>query len=308
MDEKMTCKETVANLKGIFPPVVTPFDRRGNVDEGAFRENLRRLSAMGLSGILVAGSTGEVPLLAERERLRLVELARQVVRPPQILIVGTGLESTGATVRLSCEAVARGADALLVVPPNYYKPRMNSAALAAHYRAVAAGVSRPVIVYSVPQFTGLHMDPETVGRLSRLPNIVGLKESSGDLAFVRAVLRRVRPGFRVLVGSAAILLKALQAGAVGAVLSQATFAPELCVALYEAFRRGRAKAAREFQQRLLLLAQKVALPYGVAGIKAALEVCGYAGGSPRAPLAPLGAAQRRAVAAAIKEARAGLEF
>jgi 4-hydroxy-2-oxoglutarate aldolase len=304
----MTYKETVANLKGIFPPVVTPFNRRGNVDEGCFRENLRRLSGIGLSGILVTGSTGEAPLLAERERLRLVELARDVVRPPEILMVGTGLESTVATLRLSREAVARGADAILVVTPNYYKPRMDSDSLVAHYRAVAGGVSRPIIVYSIPQFTGIYMEPETIGRLSRLPNVVGLKESSGDLAFVRAVLRRVRPGFRVLVGSASILLKALRAGAVGAVLSQATFAPELCVALYEAFLRGRAKAAREFQQRLLLLAQKVALPYGVAGIKAALDVCGYAGGAPRAPLAPLGAAQRRAVAAAIQEARAGLEF
>jgi 4-hydroxy-2-oxoglutarate aldolase len=304
----MTHKEIVANLKGIFPPVVTPFSRRGDVDEGCFRENLRRLSGIGLSGILVAGSTGEAPLLTERERLRLVEVARDVVRPPEILIVGTGLESTAATLRLSREAVARGADAVLVVTPNYYKPRMDSDSLAAHYRAVAGGVSRPVIVYSIPQFTGIHMDPETIGQLSRLPNVVGLKESSGDLAFVRAILRRVRPGFRVLVGSVSILYDGLRAGAAGGVLGQTNFAPALCVGLYHAFLHRRAREARELQQRLLPLAQKISIPYGVAGIKAALDLCGYAGGSPRAPLAPLGAAQRRAVAAAIQEARVGLEF
>jgi 4-hydroxy-2-oxoglutarate aldolase len=258
--------------------------------------------------VLVAGSSGEAPFLTERERLRLVELARDVVRPPELLIVGTGLESTEATLRLSREAIARGADALVVLPPSYYKPRMDADTLAAHYRAVASGVSRPVILYSIPQFTGIHMAPETIGRLSRLPNIVGLKESSGNLAFVRAVLRRVRPGFRVLVGSALIVYDALRAGAVGGILSQANFAPELCVGLYDAFRRGQAKVARQLQQRLIPLAEKLGIPYGVSGIKAAMEYCGYAGGFPRLPLRPLNAAARRTVVAAIREAHAGLEF
>jgi len=305
---KMTRQEITARLRGVFTPVVTPFNRQGTVEEGLFRANLMRYAGIGLSGIVVAGSTGEAPFLTERERLRLVELAREVVRPPELLIAGTGLESTRATLRLSREAIARGADALLVLPPNYYKPRMDADTLAAHYRAVASGVSRPVIVYSIPQFTGLHMAPETIGRLSRLPNVVGLKESSGNMAFVRAVLRRVRPGFRVLAGSMLILHEALRAGVTGAVLAQANFAPELCVGLYEAFLRRQAKAARTFQQRLVPLAQKIAIPYGVPGIKAALEYCGYAGGLPRPPLRPLGAAARRAVAAAIEEARAGLEF
>jgi 4-hydroxy-2-oxoglutarate aldolase len=304
----MTRREIIAGLKGIFPPVVTPFNRAGNVDEGLFRENLRRYTSIGLSGVVVAGSTGEAPYLRERERLRLVGLARDILRPPELLIAGTGLESTGATLRLSREAIVRGADALLVLPPNYYKSRMDSDTLAAHYRVLAGGVSRPVIVYSIPQFTGLRMEVETIARLSRLPNVAGLKESSGDLAFLRAVVRRVRPGFRVLVGSVSILLEALRSGAVGAVLGQATFVPELCVGAYEAFRRGRAREARAFQQRLMLLAQRIAVPYGVPGIKAALDACGYAAGFPRAPLAPLGARQRQAVAAAVREARAGLEF
>lgn len=304
----MTNQEIVKRLRGVFPPVVTPFDHRGQVDYGLFRENVRRYVDVGLSGTLVAGSTGEAPYLAERERLRLLEIARRIVRPPEVLIVGTGLESTRETLRLSREAVARGADALLVITPNYYKARMDSDALAEHYRTVAAGVSRPVLVYSIPQFTGVNPRPETLGRLSRLPNVVGLKESSGNLAFVRAILRKVRPGFRVLVGSVSILLDALRAGAAGGVLSQATFVPELCVGLYEAFLHGQARAARAFQQRLVPLAQKVAIPYGVSGIKVALKLCGYAGGFPRAPLLPLNAAQRRSVAEALREARAGLAF
>lgn len=304
----MTRKEIITNLKGIFPPVVTPFNRRGDVDEGRFLENLRRYGRIGLSGIVVAGSTGEAPYLTSRERLRLVELARKVVRPPELLLAGTGLESTGETLRLSREAVARGADLILLLTPSYYKARMDAAALKAHYRVLADGLRRPVMLYNIPQFTGIRMSPETISALSRHPNIVGLKESSGDLAYLRAILRGVRPGFRVVVGSPVILLDALRAGAVGAVLGQAGFVPEICLAIYEAFQKHQRRTARELQRRLALLAHKTSIPYGVAGIKAACDLCGYAGGAPRAPLVPLGAAARRTVAAALEEGRQGLDF
>lgn len=304
----MTRREIIRYLKGVFPPVVTPFDRRGAVDEEAFRDNLCRYGGIGLAGVVVAGSTGEAPYLTERERLRLVALAREIVRPPELLIVGTGLENTRETLRLSREAVERGADALLVLPPNYYKPRMDARALTAHFRAVADGVRRPVIIYSIPQFTGLRMEPATIVRLARHPNIVGIKESSGDLAYFRAVLRGVRPRFRALTGSALIFLAALRAGAAGAVLGQAGFMPELCVGVYEAFRRKRMNTARALQQRLVPLARKIATAYGVPGIKVALDLCGYTGGSPRSPLVPLGLPERNAVAAALREAREGLEF
>ncbi len=302
----MTRNEILKNLEGVICPVVTPFNRRGEVDEGFFRENLTRLSGIGLAGILVAGSTGEAPYLTEKERLRLVEVAREVISPPEILLVGTGLESTIATLQLSREAVARGADALLVLTPNYYKPRMNSDALVAHYRRVAAGVTRPVLIYSIPQFTGLEVEVAIIVRLARLPNVVGLKESSGKLDYVRAVLRKVRPGFRILVGAVSIFYDALHAGAVGGVLGQSHFSPALCVGLYEAYLHGRGKEARALQERLLPLAQKIAIPYGVAGVKAALDLCGGHGGAPRLPLLPVSAQARKQIAAALHEANAGL--
>ncbi len=302
----MTRNEVLENLKGVFCPVVTPFNRGGDVDEGFFRENLSRITGIGLAGILVAGSTGEAPYLAESERLRLVEVAREIVKAPEILLVGTGLESTRATLRLSREAEARGADALLVLTPNYYKPRMDSAALVAHYRAVGAGVKRPVLIYSIPQFTGLTVEPATIAQLSRLPNVVGLKESSGKLDFVRAVLHKVRPGFRVLVGAASIFYDALCDGAVGAVLGLANFAPSLCVGLYQAFLHRQATEARDLQQRLVALGEKINLPYSVAGIKAALDLCGSHGGTPRLPLLPASPQAKKQIAAALHEANAGL--
>jgi len=305
---RMKRQEVIRSLKGIIAPVVTPFNRRGDVDEGGFRENLVRSADSGLAGILVAGSSGEAPYLTESERLRLVEIARSVIKPPGILLVGTGFESTSATLRLSREVEARGADALLVLTPNYFKPRMDADAMLAHYRTVASGVKCPVLIYSIPQFTGLMVDPVTLGKLSRIPNLVGLKESSGKLDYVRAILRRVRPGFRVLVGSVAILYESLRAGATGGVLNQADFAPALCVALYEAFLHRRTREVHALQQRLLALAQSIAVPYGMPGLKAALDLSGYQGGYPRLPLLPVSRKAKEQIRAALAEARAGLDF
>ncbi|MGO9274548.1 MAG: dihydrodipicolinate synthase family protein [Terriglobia bacterium] len=304
----MTLKQVVANLQGIFPPVVTPFNRRGDIDEGLFRENISRYAGIGLAGVLVSGSTGEMPYLTPAERLRLTEIARAVVKPPEIVLVGTGLESTRETIGLSREAVARGADGLLVLPPNYYKARMDGATLEMHYRALADAVRRPIVIYSIPQFSGINIPVETVARLSHHPHIVGLKESSGKLAFVRQLVRGTKPGFRVLVGAVSILLVALRSGAAGAVLGQADFAPDLCVAVYEAFRQRRWKSARDLQQRLLPLATQISLPHGVPGIKAAMDLAGYAGGLPRPPLLPVDSVARQQISAALQEARAGLEF
>jgi 4-hydroxy-2-oxoglutarate aldolase len=302
----MERKTVIQSLKGVICPVVTPFNRSGEIDEGHFRENLQRLSGIGLAGILVAGSTGEAPYLTERERLRLVEIARKAVKPPEILMVGTGLESTAATLDLSLKVEARGADALLVLTPNYYKPSMGADALVAHYRKVAAGVNVPVMIYSIPQFTGLDVDPATIGKLSHLPNVVGLKESSGRLEFVKTVLTQVKRGFRVLVGAPSIFYEALCEGAVGAVLGVANYAPKLCVELYQAFLRRDLDAARAAQTRLAPLGQKINTPYGIAGIKAALELTGRHGGAPRLPLLPVSTQARKQIAAVLREAGAGL--
>jgi len=302
----MTRNEILNNLKGVICPIATPFDRRGNVDEGHFRENLSRLAGIGLGGILVSGSTGEAPYLTESERLRLVELAREVIRPPELLMVGTGLESTRATLNLSQEVVERGADVILVVTPNYFKPMMNTAALVEHYRTIGAGVKRPVMIYAIPQFTGLDVDTATIVKLSRLPNIVGLKESSGRLDYARTVLRGAGRKFLVTVGSANIFEDALAAGAVGAVLGMANFDPTLCVGLYQAFINRQAQQARDLQRRLAIFAQKITIPFGVPGVKVAMDVCGYHGGDPRPPLLPVGPKGKKQIAAALREAHAGL--
>lgn len=303
----MTNAEITTHLEGIFPPVITPFNRRGGLDEGAFRSNLQRNTGIGLGGVVVAGSNGEAPYLSCQERLRLVEIARSVIRPTELVIAGTGLEGTAPTLKLSREAVARGADVVLVLPPAYYKSGMTPQILEAHFRAVADGVRRPLLIYSIPQCTGFVMDPDMIARLSKHPNIPGMKESSGNLEFDSSIMSKARPGFRLLAGSALSFLEGLKAGAAGGVLSQANFAPQLCVGIYEAYRQQEIKTAAALQKRLLILIREVTGPYGVAGVKLAADLCGYRGGDPRAPLQPLGAQARRKISAAVKRACAGLD-
>lgn len=297
----MTNKEIISNLKGVFVPVMTPYNRRGDIDEAGFRSNLRRFVKEGINGIVVAGSTGEGPYLSERERLRVVELARPLIRPPQILLVGTGVETTRETIHLSREAVARGADAVLALTPCYFKSRMDSAALTAHFTAIADTLRRPVLIYSIPQFTGIRMEPATIGRLSRHENIGGLKESSGDLQFVREILRKSNRGFHVLVGSGLIMLSALQAGAAGAILGPANYVPDICVELYRLYSQGEIAAAEKLQQRFVPLVNKVNVRCGIPGVKYAADLCGYKGGNPRAPLLPLRPIEERRVAAALRK-------
>jgi 4-hydroxy-2-oxoglutarate aldolase len=307
--KEMQRKQVREAFVGIFPPVLTPYNNRaGEIDESKFCQNLGKLKEAGLSGVVVAGSTGEAPYLSSKERLRLTRLARRSVKPPQLLIVGTGLESTRGTIELGRQAVECGADALLVITPNYYKSRMSSEALIAYYRTVAESVHKPVIIYHIPQFTGIRMEPDAIAELSKHPNIIGLKESSGDLAFVRSVLRSAKENFHVLVGSAMIIVEAIRAGARGGILGQADIAPELCLAVYEAAARGDWKRAKELHAHLLPLATKISVPFGVAGVKYAAEVRGFFAGPPRGPLRPLTAKDKAQVEDALRESSSGLDL
>jgi 4-hydroxy-2-oxoglutarate aldolase len=302
----MTNTEIIEHLSGLIPPAATPFNRRGGIDEGALRHNLGRYTEAGVSGVLVAGSTGEAPFLGEMERLRIIEVARGAVKPPALLLAGTGLQGTAQTVRLSREAIARGADAVLVLPPDYYKAAMRPEVLQKHFQTIADGIRRPLLIYSIPQFTGFAMDPAMIGRLSGHPNIVGIKESSGNLDFFRAVREKTRRSFRLFMGHGLHLTGGLELGATGAILAQANFEPQICFGVYEAFRRGDSPTTEALAKRLAILAQNITAPYGIPGIKAAMDLAGYRGGDPRPPLMPVSAAARKKIEMALKEARAGL--
>ncbi len=292
-------------LRGVIPPLVTPFREDGAVDLPAFERNLAAYAAAPLAGYLVLGSNGEACALDEAEKVDLVRAARRGAGDRPVL-AGTGLESTRGTIALTCRAADAGADAALVVTPHYFKSQLTADALIRHFEAIADASPIPVLLYSVPANTGLALPAPVAIRLAAHPNVIGLKESSGDMGFLNRVLGTA-PELGFLCGSAGAFYPALCAGATGGVLAVACAAPEITCALHAAAARGDHDRARSLQRTLMPLAAAVTTAHGVPGLKAAMDLAGYAGGFPRAPLAPVSEAVREELRAALALARSAID-
>jgi len=277
------------NLDGIFAPIATPF-RDDELDAGALGANVAKWMTTRLAGILVLGSNGEAPMLDADESYRAACTAREHVPSGRTLIVGAGEESTHATIAAVRRAAQAGADVVLVRTPCYFKTQLTSDVFVRHFTEVADASPVPVLPYNVPAFTGVRLAPEAVARLAEHPNVPGVKDSSGDLAQVGDLVATTPPGFAVLVGSAPTLYASLAVGARGGIVAVACVVPDLCARLHDLARERRHEDALALQRRLTPLARSVTSVYGVAGLKAALDLAGYAGGAPRRPLAPAGPA------------------
>jgi len=216
---------------------VTPFSADGRLDRAAFEANLDAYAASDLGGYLVLGSNGEAASLDESEKLDLVRAARQRANG-RLVLVGTGLESTAATIALTARAADAGADAVLVLTPHYYKAQMTLDALRGHFEAVADASPVPVYLYSVPVFTALPFPPALAAATAGHPNVAGMKESSGDLGLMSRILASVPTSFTVACGSAPVLYPALCLGASAGILAVACCAPDAAAAVYRAFVEG----------------------------------------------------------------------
>jgi 4-hydroxy-2-oxoglutarate aldolase len=289
-------------LRGIFPPIPTPFDAEGKILHDRLRANLTRWVEAGLHGFVVLGSNGEYVMLNEAEKCAVWETAREVIPRDRWMIAGTGAESTAAAIALTRKAAELGADAALVVTPHYYRSQMNPSVLVRHYRATADAAPIPVIVYNVPANTNVDLDAATIIELAQHENIVGVKDSSGNLAKMGEVIRAAPARFACLAGSGSFLFPAMAIGAKGGVPALANVAPRECVELYDSYTRGDWGRARELQLRLIRLNVAVTTRWSVPGLKAALDEIGYYGGSPRPPLLPLGEANRATLHGILKEA------
>jgi 4-hydroxy-2-oxoglutarate aldolase len=292
-------------LRGVLLPFTTPFGAGGEVDAAALGANVERWNATGVAGYVALGSTGERAHLDERERMTVVESARQRVPRSLAFVVGIGEQSTRGTLNEARRASDAGADALLVLTPHFYRAAMSQDALAEHFNSVADASSVPVILYNIPQNTGVALAPETVARLSRHKNIAGIKDSSGDLVSFAEMVRLAggcREDFALLVGHAGVFYAALCAGACGGILAAGCCAPRLCVSLLEAFRAGRHALALDLQWRLAPLARAVTTRHGIGGLKAALDLAGYAGGAVRPPLRAPDEEARAEIARLLREA------
>jgi len=272
---------------GIYTPIATPFRDDGTVDERALAANVSRWMTTPLTGLVVLGSNGEATSLDEAEADRVVEIVRAGVPASRPLIAGTGRESTRATIAATRRAAAAGADAALVRTPSFFKPQMTTDAFVRHFTEVADASPVPVLLYNVTAYTGVNLLPDAVERLAVHPNIVGMKESGSDIGQIAEYVARTPDDFTVLAGSATTLVHALCAGCDGAILALASLAPAECVLMTTLVREKRLDEANALQRRLMPLARSVGTSYGVPGLKAALELSGYAGGSPRPPLRPV---------------------
>jgi 4-hydroxy-2-oxoglutarate aldolase len=271
-------------LEGIFAALTTPFVD-DEVSIPRFEENIRKFNGTGLAGYVVLGSTGECVSLSDAESEALVRAARTAA-PGKAVIAGTARESTRFTVDFTNRMADAGIDAALVRSPSYFKSRMNGDALKAHFLAVAERARVPILLYNIPSNTGISLEASVVVELSAHPNVIGLKESSGNIAYLGEVVRRVPPGFRYFLGSGSVFLPGLELGACGAILGVANAAPELCSEIYRLFRVGELDTARKLQLDLIPLNKLIMERTGISGFKHALDLRGYYGGPVRLPLLP----------------------
>ena len=267
----------------------------------AIRSNIESWNKTGVEGYVVRGSTGERVHLDEREFVEVIAAARESVAEEFTFIVGAGQQSTRATVDEVRRVAEAGADAVLVITPHFYRGEMTQNALTKHYTVVADASVVPVLLYSVPQLTNVSLQPETIARLSEHENIIGVKDSSGDILNLAETVRLVPEDFVVLTGNGAALYPALCMGAKGGILAIGCIAPYLAVAIYEAFQAGEQSQARKMQQQLTRLTRGIPGRYGISGLKAALDMLGYAGGRVRAPLSDVSEDARREIAKVLKE-------
>ncbi len=291
---------------GIYPPLPTFFDERGNLDLATLQRHMQRLTNSGIAGYVVMGTNGEAVHLTSDERMQVIETTKAVASNLPV-IAGCGDQSTHATIANCRQAARSGADIVLVLPPFYYKGRMDSHALVAHYRAVAEESALPVLIYNMPGSTaGLDLDVATICALADHPNIIGLKDSAGNIAKIAQVVASVPDTFQVFAGNAGFLLPALAVGAVGAVSALANVFPQEVCDVQALFDAGQLEEARLLQARLIPANAAVTTVYSVPGLKAALELIFGYGGHPRMPLQPLNAQERAKLSELLQSVRSGL--
>jgi 4-hydroxy-2-oxoglutarate aldolase len=272
-------------LQGIFPPITTPFDHNGDIYLSKIEHNVQKWNLTALSGYVVMGSTGESVHCTPEEKFTVWEHVAKHAAPEKLLIAGTGVESVRETVWLTNRAAEMGYKAAMVRTPHYYKNLINNTAgQLLYYRAVADHSKLPLIIYNWPQITGVDIPVEAVVALSEHPNVIAIKESSGNLEKVMQLIREVKHGFQVLVGSAPTLWPSLLMGACGAILAYANAAPYSTIAIWEAYRTREEAAGLDWQNRIGRAAALVTSKYGVPGLKYAMDLNGYYGGPPRLPL------------------------
>jgi 4-hydroxy-2-oxoglutarate aldolase len=278
-------------LHGIYAPIPTPF-AAGKIAYDRLEGNLRFWLESDLSGIVVMGSNGEFVLLTPGEKEELMRFVCSRAKGKKPVIAGTGAESTSETMRLNEKAAEAGTDAVLIVTPNYYKGEMTDPVLARFYTDVADVSPLPVILYNMPRNAGINISAKLAVELAKHPNIIGIKDSGGNIVQIADMIRNSPETFSVFAGSASFLYTSLVLGAAGGTLALANIFPNECARLQTLFEAGKMKEARDLQMNLIDSNSAVTARWGIPGLKAAMEMIGLYGGDPRPPLLPMKEADR----------------
>lgn len=275
-------------IKGVLPPMITPFKENGEVDFDKHIRNLEKWNETGLAGYLVLGSNSETPFLTEEEKLKLIELTVKHKKEGRIVLAGTGLETPKDTIELTNKAADLGADAALILTPSYYSGKMNDEALINYFTIVADNVRIPILIYNVTKYTHVNISPYAVGVLSKHPNIIGMKDSSGNIGQLvefKSVINKDE--FNLLVGTASAWFPALTLGIEGAIMALANCSPNECIEVQKYYENGDWEKAREIYERMYPVNKAVTGTYGIAGLKYACDLLGFEGGIVRYPLLSL---------------------
>jgi len=283
-----------SGFNGIFAPLTSPFEG-DSISTEKLRENIQKYNEFELAGYVILGSTGEAVYISDEESEKLVETARESASPEKKIIVGTARESTKITLEFTNRISSLNVDAALVRTPGYYKSKMNREALKEHFLSIADHSKVPIIVYNIPQNTGISVDSELIIELSKHPNIIGLKDSSGNLSFLSKIIPRVSTEFNLLIGAGSVLLPGLILGGCGGIIALSDVAPALCVKLYKLFLKKKLEEARNLQLKLVPLNEAVTQIFGIPGAKYALDLIGYYGGPCRLPLLPLNNREKKEI-------------
>ncbi|MDR1977496.1 MAG: dihydrodipicolinate synthase family protein [Synergistaceae bacterium] len=274
------------NVEGVFAPIATPFGANGEIDFGKYAENLAKFDKTGLAGIVVLGSNGEFTMLSREEKLDLIAAVRKGVGADKAVIAGTGCESLKETIEVTKVAADRGADVALVINPCYYKRDLTELTLEKFFAAVADASPIPVMIYNMPGNSGINLPSILVTRLSAHKNIVGVKDSGGNIVQISEIIAGVPSDFSVFAGSGSYLFATTTLGGKGGTLAVANVAPDICAEIYALCLKKEYEKARKLQLDILQLNACVTSRYGIGGMKAAMDLAGFFGGLPRPPLQP----------------------
>jgi 4-hydroxy-2-oxoglutarate aldolase len=283
------------SIEGVYPPMLTPFKAEGQLDIESHLFNMERWNATPLSGYLVLGSNSEAAYLTESEKLFLIEKTAEVVPEDRLLIAGTGMESTQETISLTQKAAERGAKAALILTPFYYLGNMTDDALTQHFLKIADAVEIPVLIYNVPKFTHINVSNHLLTALKDHPNIIGMKDSAGNIGQLIQYQSILNEDFNLLVGTASLWYPALTLGIKGGIMALANIFPDKCYQIQSLVNQGNWHEAEKLYRILYPVNQAITATYGVAGLKYAADLLGYKGGHVRSPLRTLNDTQKKAI-------------